>query len=65
MNNHNINYHLPADDTQVYISLSPTHILTWMESSKSKRNVDKTDLIIIGTKQQRIKIVDYFSFTNL
>ena len=31
-----------------------------MESNKFKRNVDKTDLIIIGTKQQRKKIVDYF-----
>ena len=37
-----------------------TDILSWMESSKLKLNVDKTDLIIIGTKQQRNKIVDYF-----
>ena len=29
-----------------------------MESTKLKRNVDK--IIIIGTKQQRNKIVDYF-----
>ena len=31
-----------------------------MESSKLKLNVNKTDVIIIGTKQQRNKIVDYF-----
>ena len=31
-----------------------------MKSHKLKRNVKKTDLIIIGTKQQRNKIVDYF-----
>ena len=37
-----------------------TDILSWMESSKLKLNVDKTDIIIIGTKQQQNKIVDYF-----
>jgi len=30
-----------------------------MESNKLKLNVDKTDPIIIGAKQQRNKIVDY------
>ena len=65
--NHNLSHHLCADDTQVYISLSQssaqesvstlsdclTDILFWMESSKLKLNPDKTDLIIIGSKQQR------------
>ena len=37
-----------------------TDILSWMESSKLKLIVDKTDLFIIGEKQQRNKIVDYF-----
>ena len=31
-----------------------------MESNKLKLNVDKTYQIIIGTKQQQNKIVDYF-----
>ena len=71
---YNINHYLYADDTQVYISRSltdthtpmpvnayHTHILSWMESSKLKLNVEKTDVIVIGTKQQRNKNVDYFS----
>ena len=66
--NHNLSHHLYADDTHVYISLSQsnaqesvstlsdclTDILFWMESSKLKLNPDKTDLIIIGTKQNRV-----------
>ena len=34
--------------------------ILWIESSKLKLIVDKTDLIITGTKQQRNKTVDYF-----
>jgi len=33
--------------------------LPWVESNNLKFNVDTTDLIIIGIKQQRNKIVDY------
>ena len=65
--NHNLSHPLYADDTQGYISFSQsnaqesvstlsdcfTDIVLWMESSKLKLNPDKTDLIIIGTKQQR------------
>ena len=65
---------MSADDTQVYISLSQsnvlgsvstlggclTDILLWMESSKLKLNPDKTDLIIIGTKQQTIRVIVHF-----
>ena len=56
-----------------YISVSPTDIqksvctlndyrtdILWMEYSKSKFNVDTSDGIITGTKQQQNKIVDNF-----
>ena len=72
--NHSLSHHLYADDTQVYISLSQsnrqeslstltyclTDILSWMESIKLKLNPDKTDLIIIGTEQQRNKVINHF-----
>ena len=72
--NRNLSHHRYADDTQVYISLSQsnvqeslstlsdclTDILSWMESSKLKLNPDKTDLIIIGTEQQRNKVINHF-----
>ena len=72
--NHNLSHHLYAVDTQVYISLSQssaqesvstlsnclTDILLWLESSKLKLNPDKTYLIIIGTKQQRNRVINHF-----
>ena len=63
-----------ADDTHVYIELSQsdthksisclsdclTDISLWMKSSKLKLNSDKTEFIIIGTKQQRHKLSKHF-----
>ena len=63
-----------TDDTQVYIELSQsdthksisslsdclTDISLWIKSSKLKLNYDKTEFIIIGTKQQRYKLSNYF-----
>ena len=71
VSHHNIMY---ADDTQVYIELSQsdthksisslsdclTDISLWMKSSKLKLNSDKTEFIIIGTKQQRHKLSNHF-----
>ena len=37
-----------------------TDILFWMESSKLKLNPDKTDLIIIGIKQQQNRDINHF-----
>ena len=67
--------HMYADDTQVYIELSQsdthksisslsdclTDISLWMKSSKLKLNYDKTEFIIIGTKQQRHKLTNHFT----
>ena len=72
--NHNLTHHLYADDTQVYLSLLQsnakksvlslsdclTEILFCMESSKLKLNPDKTYLIVIGTKQQRNRVISHF-----
>ena len=63
---HDVSHHMYADDTQVYLELSQsdthksisslsgclTDISLWMKSSKLKLNSDKTEFIIIGTKQQ-------------
>ena len=65
---------LNADDTQVYIALSQsdahksisslsdclTDISLWIKSSKLKLHYDKTEFIIIDTKQQRHKLSSHF-----
>ena len=62
-----INHHLYAEDTQIYISLSVSNskvsldklqhcvkdVSAWMTGSKLKLNPSKTDFLLIGTKLQR------------
>ena len=69
----------PSDDTQVYISLSQsnaqesvsnlsdclTDILFWMELSKLKLNPDKTDCIVIGTRNNEIRSLAIFQLNCL
>ena len=70
---HDVSHHMYADDTQVYLELSQsdthnsisslsdclTDISLWMKSGKLKLNSDKTEFIIIGTKQQRQKLSNH------
>ena len=60
-----INHHLYADDTQIYMSLSVSKesieklhnclmgVSAWMTGSKLRPNPSKTEFLLIGTKLQR------------
>ena len=69
-----INHHLYADDTQIYMSLSVSNakksleklqhclmdVSAWMKGSKLKLNPSKTEFLLIGTKLQREKFLNDF-----
>ena len=69
-----INYHFYADDTQLYIALSPTNfshfiqkvknclnnIQNFMFTNKLKLNPDKTEFILIGLKNNRKQLLSHF-----
>ena len=74
-----INHHLYADDTQIYMSLSVLkakesleklkHCLmgvsAWMTGSKLKLNPSKTECLLIRTKLQREKFLNNFPCLTL
>ena len=67
---HDVEDHLYANDTQIYISLSGseasesltdlkscvTDVFTWMTNSKLKLNPSRTEFIIIGSKKTKRKV---------
>ena len=70
---HDVEHHLYADDTHIYISLSGSEALesltdlkscvtvfTWMTNLKLKPNPSKTEFIIMVLKKQRDKFKDLF-----
>jgi len=78
IHSHKTFYHLYADDTQVYISLSTAEtdlslkqlgdcfsdISGWMTNNKLRLTANKTDFIIIGTSRRRNKHTHLFT-TNM
>jgi hypothetical protein len=70
ISNSSVHHHLYADDTQLYISLSPqsyasnivqlqsviAKVSTWMSSNLLSLNPNKTEFLIIGTPQQLSKL---------
>ena len=67
-----INFHLYADDTQLYLSFSSSdstqclaslstmldRLFLWYCENKLSINPDKTEFLLIGTPQQRLKLLD-------
>ena len=75
----NINYHFYGDDTQLYITLTPTNfsrsiqklknclsdIQNFMSANKLKLNPEKNEFILIGSKNNRKQLLPHFPINIL
>ena len=69
-----IKHLLYADDTQIYISITPSNtsnsikdiqcslssVQSWMSANKLKLNPDKTEFIVLGNKRQQAELAPFF-----
>lgn len=69
-----LRHHLYADDTQIYVNLSPETftesikqlqdclfaVQSWMSLNKLKLNPDKTEFILLGTDTHRSRLDNFF-----
>ena len=78
LQNSNVDYHSYADDTQIYLALSPEdyspieslchsleQVNNWMNQNFLQLNQDKTEVIVFGSKEKRIAVSKYLESLSL